>query len=315
MTARVLEAVPNFSEGRDLDVVSAIVDAMQGAGATVLDWTADADHHRSVITIVGSPDAVEEAALAGADVAFRHINLRNHDGVHPRIGALDVLPFIPLVGLTLEHARAVAQRVGRRIALELGVPVYFYAQASDPPGQSLATLRRGGFEELVRGWPGGRVPDVMPIGWSHPGAHPTAGATCVGARSVLLAWNVLVSGLSIARAREVARALREKHSGFAGVRALALELPRRSAIQISMNLEDPAVTPPALVFDHLEALVTAAEGRVVETEIIGLMPDELVVSIAEQRLRLVPGTGARLLSRQLSQYLAQTMNHPAERDE
>jgi glutamate formiminotransferase len=314
MTARVLEAVPNFSEGRDLDVVVAIVEAMKNAGATVLDWSADADHHRSVITIVGPPDVVVDAAVAGAGVAFRHIDLRHHDGVHPRIGALDVLPFIPLVGLTLEHARTAALRAGRRIVDEFGVPVYFYGQASDPPGRSLADLRRGGFETIVHGWPEATPPDLLPVEWSHPGGHPKAGITCVGARTVLLAWNVFVGDLAPGAAREIARQLREHNSGLVGVRALALELPRRNALQISMNLEDPAVTAPAIVFDRVEQLVVERGGQVVETEIIGLMPDELVLSVAQQRMKLEPGTETRLLSNRLMQYLAAS-THMIERGE
>jgi glutamate formiminotransferase len=308
MTARVLEAVPNFSEGRDLDVVVAIVEAMKNAGATVLDWSADADHHRSVITIVGPPDVVVDAAVAGAGVAFRHIDLRHHDGVHPRIGALDVLPFIPLVGLTLEHARTAALRAGRRIVDEFGVPVYFYGQASDPPGRSLADLRRGGFERIVRGWPDQRAPDLLPPSWPHPGGHPRSGVRCVGARTVLLAWNVLVGGITTGAARDVAAQLREKRSGLIGVRALALELPRRKALQVSMNLEDPAVTSPATVFTRLEQLVAERGGRILETEIIGLMPDELVLSVAQERLKLQPQTETRLLSRRLTQYLGGVTN-------
>ncbi|MGH7460794.1 MAG: glutamate formimidoyltransferase [Longimicrobiales bacterium] len=315
MTAQVLETVPNFSEGRDLGVVRAIVAAMEATGATILDWSADADHHRSVVTAVGTPDVIEDAAIAGARVAFQHIDLRSHDGVHPRIGALDVLPFVPLVGLTLEQARAVALRVGRRIVDEFGVPVYFYGQASDPPGRALAELRRGGFEQLRSGWPAGRSADLLPESWPHAGAHPSLGVTSVGARAVLLAWNVVVADLSLERAREIARTLRELQSGLKGVRALALELPRRRVLQISMNLEDPEVTSPALVFERLETLVSSAGGRVVETEIIGLLPDQLAVSIAEHRMRLKPGTGARLLSRQLAQYLAHSMVEPAERGE
>jgi glutamate formiminotransferase len=315
MTVRVLEAVPNFSEGRDLGVIEAIVDAAQEAGATVLDWSADADHHRSVVTMVGPPDLVADAAVASARVAFEHIDLRFHDGVHPRVGALDVLPFVPLVGLTLEHARAVALRVGRRIVEEFGVPVYFYGQASDPPGRPLAALRRGGFQSLVAGWPSGGLPDLVPEPWVHPGAHPSAGVCCVGARSVLLAWNVFVADLSADQARVVAREMREAQSGLTGVRALALELPRRGALQISMNLEDPRATSPAVVFERLDALVATLGGRVIETEVIGLLPDELAVSVAEQRLRLKPGTGTRLLSHQLVQYLAESMNHPVPRNE
>jgi glutamate formiminotransferase / 5-formyltetrahydrofolate cyclo-ligase len=305
MTAQVLEAVPNFSEGRDLDVVRAIVSAMQNAGATVLDWSADPDHHRSVITIVGPPDVVEDAAVAGAGIAFQNIDLRHHDGVHPRIGALDVLPFIPLVGLTLEHARATAQRAGRRIVDEFGVPVYFYGQASDPPGRSLADLRRGGFEAFAKGWPGNVRADLLPHDWEHPGGHPSLGVSCIGARTVLLAWNVFVDGIAIEAAKEVARELREQRSGLKGVRALALWLPRRNALQISMNLEDPTATAPAVVFDRVESLIVQRGGRVVETEIIGLMPDELALSVAQQRMKLEPGAQQRLLSSRLVEYLAE----------
>ena len=313
MTAQVLEAVPNFSEGRDLAVVEDIVSAARKAGASVLDWSADPDHNRSVVTIVGTPAVVETATLAAANVAFARIDMRRHNGVHPRVGALDVLPFIPLVGLTLEHARAAARRVGKQIVDAFEVPVYFYGHASDPPGRSLADLRKGGFEQLVAGWPTDREPDLIPAAWSHPGAHPKAGVCCVGARTVLLAWNVFVRGISHETARRIARDLREQNSGLRGVRALALELPRRGALQISMNLEDPEETSPADVFSFVERAVHQCGGVITETEVIGLMPDQLAVSIAAERMKLQPGTGDRLLSRKLAQYLADSLdtNDPA----
>jgi|SRR5687767_795761 len=304
MTAQVLEAVPNFSEGRDLAVIQRILRAVSDAGATVLDWSADPDHHRSVVTIAGTPKAVEAATVASAGVAFDSIDLRRHDGVHPRVGALDVLPFVPLAGLTLDQASAVALRVGQRIVDEFGVPVYFYGQTSNPPGRSLAGLRRGGFEALARGWPPGREPDLMPAGYPYDGAHPSAGVCCIGARSVLLAWNVYLAGLDYPAARAVAAAMREQNSGLIGVRALALWLPRRGALQISMNLEDPGVTSPAAVFRRLETLVRERGGELVETEVIGLMPDQLALSIAQDELRLQSGTDARLLSRKLAEFLA-----------
>ncbi len=315
MTAQVLEAVPNFSEGRDLAVVEAIVDAVRTAGATVLDWSADPDHNRSVITIVGSPAVVETATLAAANVAFTRIDMRRHDGVHPRVGALDVLPFIPLVGLTLEHARDAARRVGKQIVDAFDVPVYFYGHASDPPGRSLADLRKGGFEQLLAGWPANRAPDLIPARWAHPGAHPRSGVCCVGARTVLLAWNVFVSGITHDDARQVASALRERNSGLRGVRALALYLPRRRALQISMNLEDPGVTSPADVFDFVERAVQERGGTITETEVIGLMPDELAVSVAAGRMKLQPGTGDRLLSHKLAHYLADSTHPALERGE
>lgn len=315
MTARVMEAVPNFSEGRDRRVVEAIADAVAAAGADVLDWSADADHNRSVLTFVGAPEVVEEAAVAAARVAVERIDLRGHRGVHPRIGALDVLPFVPLVGLGLEDARASARRVGQRLADDVGVPVYFYGAASQPPGRSLAELRRGGFEGLVEGWPPDRRPDVVPATWAAPGAHPTAGATCVGARPVLLAWNVVVGGVSLGRARGIAEALRESSGGFGGVRALALALERRGALQISMNVEDLTVTSPMVVLERLEDLVHEAGGRVLETEVIGMIPDELVLAAAADRLRLSDARLDRLLTHRVLRHIVERNGSPHDRPE
>jgi glutamate formiminotransferase len=303
MSAAVLEAVPNFSEGREPAVVEEIVEAMRAAGADVLDWSMDPDHHRSVVTMMGPPPVVEEAAVAAARVALARIDLRRHRGVHPRIGALDVLPFIPLAGLTMEDARASARRVGRRLAEELGIPVFFYAQASDPPGRRLAELRRGGFEALAAGWPADRRPDLLPPAWPHPGAHPTAGAVCVGARPVLLAWNVYVGGVTFDDAAAIAAQIRERGGGFRGLRALALQLPRRDRLQISMNLEDLEATSPMEVFRRIETLVAERGGSVLETEVVGLLPDELVLSAAADRLRLTGATTRRLLSRRLAEHL------------
>lgn len=304
MTAPLLEVVPNFSEGRDPRIVRAIVEAMRAAGAEVLDWHMDADHHRSVVTAVGEPAIVEEASVAGARVAIESIDLRRHRGVHPRIGAVDVLPVVPLLGLSLREARAVAHRLGDRIARELDVPIFYYGHASNPPGRPLSELRRGGHEALVAGWPEGRRPDVLPEAWPHPGAHPAAGATCVGARPLLLAWNVVVRGVDLATARRVARRLREGEGGLPGVRALALALPQRGVLQISMNLEDPDRNPPMRVFTMLERLIEAEGGTVEETEVVGLAPDALFTSAAEDRLRLESGTSDRLLSRKLLGHVA-----------
>jgi glutamate formiminotransferase len=303
MSAGLLEAVPNFSEGRDLRVVGAIVDAIRSAGAEVLDWSADPDHNRSVVTLVGSPEIVVRAALAGARVAVEEIDLRSHEGVHPRIGALDVLPFVPLAGTSMREARRAAQRAGHALATELGVPVYFYAQAADPPGRRLSELRRGGFESLVAGWPGDRTPDLLPGEWAHPGAHPSAGATCVGARPLLLAWNVMVTGIGLREARAIAAAIRESGGGFPGLRALAFQLPRKHALQISMNLEDLDAVSPLAVFRRIEEEVAAAGGCVVETEVIGMAPDGLVFPAAADRLQLSADVSERLLSRRLVEYL------------
>ena len=313
MTARILEAVPNFSEGRDLAVVQAIVEAMRSSGAEVLDWSADPDHHRSVVTVIGPPELVEEAAFAGAAVAVERIDLRQHHGVHPRIGAVDVLPFVPLAGLSMADAGSSARRVGERMASELRVPVFFYGQASRPPGLSLAALRRGGFEQIVGGWSPERKPDLLPPQWEYPGAHPTAGASCVGARPVLLAWNVWIAGVSLDVAKQVARRMREDQSGIRGLRALALPLPSRSALQISMNLEDVERSSPARAFALASELVQAAGGHVTQTEIIGMVPDQLL-AVATDEWRLVPGTRERSLSRRVREYQA-ALNDTAAKSE
>lgn len=307
----VLEAVPNFSEGRDLDVVRELVRAVEDAGAEVLDWSADADHHRSVITFVGDPGTVEDASVSVARAAVSAIDLTGHRGVHPRIGALDVLPFVPLSGLRMEDAVRTARRVGERLAAEVGIPVYFYREASDPPGRGLAELRRGGFEGLRDGFRAGRTPDLLPPGWAHPGAHPTAGATCVGARELLLAWNVFVEGLDAEEVSTVARGLRESGGGFRGVRALGLALERRGAMQVSMNVEDLQAVSPFQVFAALEREVRDRGGRVSGTEVIGLIPDALVLPAAADRLQLVDPRASRLLSHRLAEHVSQRADREA----
>lgn len=300
----VLQAVPNFSEGRDPKVVRALVRTIEDAGAEVLDWSADPDHHRSVITLMGDPRTVEEATVAAARLAVESIDLRRHAGVHPRVGALDVLPFVPLSGLAMEDAVDAAHRVGERLVREVGLPVYFYREAARPPGAELSDLRRGGFEALVEGFPDGRQPDLLPDDWQHPGAHPTGGAVCVGARELLLAWNVFVAGLELEEVRHVADAQREAKGGFAGVRALALALPERGRLQISMNLEDLDATDPFRVFRSIEADVERWGGRVTGTEVIGLIPDALVLPAAADRLQLLGPGSSRLLSPRLAKHVA-----------
>lgn len=296
---RVLEAVPNFSEGRDLQKVRALVDTIAAAGVDVLDWSADPDHHRSVITFIGDPPLVEAASLAAARFALEHIDLRRHSGVHPRVGALDVLPFVPVQGVTMDDAVASAHRVGHGIGA-LGIPVFYYGMASLPPGRTLAELRRGGFEALAGGFPEGLSADEPP-GVRAP--HPTAGVTCVGARPVLLAWNAFVTGLSLEDARAIAGKIRERGGGFRGLRALGLYLPEQDRVQISMNLEDPNATSPWDVLAAIDREVSEKGGRVVETEVIGMMPDTLVHPPAVNRL-ILPDLGpARVLSRRVAEHV------------
>ncbi len=303
----VLEAVPNFSEGRDLGWIEELVRVIAGEGVEVLDWTADRDHHRSVVTYIGDPESVESASVAAARFAIEGIDLRTHEGVHPRIGALDVLPFVPLHDLTMDAAIESALRVAGRL-VEEGVPVYLYGEAlrgrtSPRSDHSLASIRRGGFEALQGGFPEGREPDLPAPQW--PGRpHPTAGATCVGARRVMLAWNVFVEGLSLDALKGIARGLRESGGGFGHLRALAIALPEAGRLQISMNLEDPEATSPYDVFDAIEERVGAAGGQVIETEVIGMIPDPLVLPAAGDRFRILNPDESRLLSRRVSEYLS-----------
>jgi len=298
---KVLEAVPNFSEGRDLAKVRALVDTIASAAdVEVLDWSADPDHNRSVVTYIGEPRSVEQASVAAARFALEHIDLRRHTGIHPRIGALDVLPFVPLEGTGMTDAVDSARRVGGAIA-GLGIPVFFYAAASDPPGRRLSRLRRGGFEAMREGFSPDLLPD-LPAGAARP--HPTAGATCVGARPVLLAWNVFVEGIDVEEARDIAARLRETGGGFKGLRALGLRLEEQDRVQVSMNLEDPFSTSPMAVFDAIEEHVTARGGRIVETEVIGMIPDTLVHPATVGRLLLSDYGPARVLSRRVAEYVS-----------
>lgn len=279
-----MEAVPNFSEGRDPEFVTAVAEAFARTGCDVLHTTRDPDHNRCVVTVVGRPGAVEDGAVAAAGIARGRIDLRGHRGVHPRVGALDVLPFVPLRGMGMSRAVRLARRAAARLG-RLGIPVYFYGRASQPAGRTLASIRRGGFEALVSEAPPDRVRADVPGldedgAPAHHFAHPAAGATCVGAREVLLAWNVDLEGVSLADAAKIAAAVRESSGGFPGVRAMALFLPRQIRTQVAMNLESPDTTDPLEVFRAIRAEVIRIGGRTAGTEVIGLAPDAITNRVA-----------------------------------
>ena len=303
----VLEAVPNFSEGRDLGWIRELIQVIEREGLEVLDWSADREHHRSVVTYIGDPESVEAASIEAARFAVDGIDLRTHQGIHPRIGALDVLPFVPLHDLPMDSAVESARRVAGRLAAE-GIPVYLYGEARygtnrSRSDRSLASMRRGGFEALRGGFPAGREPDLAASQW--PGRpHPSAGVTCVGARRVLLAWNVFVEGISLYTLKAIARGLRESEGGFKHLRVLGLALSETDRLQISMNLEDPEATSPYDVFDAIEERVEASGGRVIETEVIGMIPHPLVLPAAVDRFRLLHPGESRLLSRRVSEYVS-----------
>ena len=297
----VLEAIPNFSEGKDPDLLRAVVEVITRSGVEVLDWSADLHHNRSVVTFIGEPQAVEAAAVAAAVFSLEHLDLREHQGVHPRVGALDVLPFVPLQGLGLSDAVESAHRVGAKLS-ELGLPVYFYGLASSPPGRRLADIRSGGFEALREQFPEGREPDLAA---GRSAAHPTAGVTCVGAREGLLAWNLYVEGVGLDRVHSLAAEVRESGGGFASLRALAFELEPGGRIQFSMNLEDMERTSPFDVFRYVEERLQSWGGRVAGTEVIGMIPDPLVLPAAADRLHLLDSLPSRLLSARLGRHVSE----------
>lgn len=265
----LLECVPNVSEGRDAAVVRALAEAVRAGGAELLDVHRDADHHRSVFTFLGAAPAVERSALALAEAAVARIDLRRHRGVHPRVGAVDVVPFVPLRGARMADAVAAAHRVGRALAAACGVPVLFYGEAATRPHcRALPVLRRGGLEGL-----GERLreaawrPDVGPAR-----AHPTAGVTAVGARPPLVAFNAVLDGGDLALAATLARELRESSGGMRGVQALGVSLASRGLVQVSMNLLDRGRAAPRAVAARLEALARARGARVREYELVGCAP-------------------------------------------
>jgi glutamate formiminotransferase len=291
---RLVECVPNVSEGRRPEVVDEIVAAFAGPGVLVLDTSSDPDHHRTVITLMGPGPALVEAAVAGARACARLIDLNHHHGVHPRMGALDVLPFVPFGAETrlrggddpdLDCAD-LAERAGRRIAAEAGVPVYLYGAAARHPGwTALPAVRGRGFEALRSALAAG-APDPPAPDFGGPGLHPTAGAVAAGAREVLVAYNVELAGADLDLARKIASAVRERDGGLPAVRAMGVALPGRGLVQVSMNLLDYRSTPPAAAYAAVAALAEQAGARVEASEIVGLVPAGALDGVDPARLRL-----------------------------
>jgi len=276
----LFEIVPNLSEGRDpafLDAVEAVVAPI---GARVLDGSRDAAHHRSVVTIAGSGEQVVAAAVALAGLAVERIDLRTHRGLHPRIGALDVLPFVPLTGATMQDAAALAHRAGAAIWERYRIPSFYYgAAAKDAGRRELPAVRRGEFEGLAGRFKDPRwAPDEGDVA-----RHESAGAIAIGARGLLIAFNVELATADLAAGREIARALRERDGGLRGIRALAFPFGN-GRVQISVNVTNPAATPLYRVFE-LIAILAAARG--IETsggELIGCIPRAAVEATAAYSL-------------------------------
>jgi glutamate formiminotransferase len=270
----IVECVPNFSEGSDRDKVIQIVRAMRVDGVHLLDWSLDADHNRSVVTIAGAPEAVVEAAVRGAGKAAELINLTAQTGAHPRIGAADVIPFVPVSGISLVQCAMLARQAGLAIWRRFGVPVYFYeAAAARPDRVNLEDVRRGQFEGLLKDSPRDtrRQPDV-----GGPELHATAGACAVGARKFLIAYNIyLVAGGSseaVSLARSIAREIRASGGGLSGVKAMGVLANGRP--QVSMNITDFHQTSVARLHAAVAEIAARHGAAIAESELIGLIPEQ-----------------------------------------
>src|SRR6202795_4296634 len=300
---RLIECVPNFSEGRDASKVDAIVAAMSAVpGVYVLDREMDADHNRCVVTLAGAPEAVGEAALLGVGKAAELIDLTTHSGAHPRIGAADVIPFIPIDGVSIEDCVALARRVGEEIWKRYRIPVYFYeAAANRPERTNLENIRRGQFEglreEMKRDH--NRLPDV-----GEPKLHPTAGATVVGARKFLIAYNVNLNTSDVGVANKIAKAIRFSSGGLRHVKSMGVELKARNLAQVSINLTDFEQTPMHRVYEMVKREAERYGAIPVGSEIVGLVPKKALERAADFFLQLEDFSPSQVLENRLQSALS-----------
>lgn len=296
MARRLVECVPNFSEGRDPKIVDAIVPAIaHDKRVAVLDREMDADHNRSVITFVAPPEAVVEAAVRGVAKAVELIDLTRHTGVHPRIGAADVVPFVPLEGVTLDDCAAFAHKAGKAIWQRLRVPVFFYEAAALRPGRrNLADVRGGA---------------VGPPDLGGPAPHPTAGAVAVGARRFLIAYNINLATNDLTLAQHIARRIRASSGGFQHVKAMGVLLASRNIAQVSMNLVDFELTPVEEVYAAVEEAAAAAGVKIAESELVGMVPHlafEMAPSFYERCRNFHPGL---IIEHRLDEHFTHGIRH------
>lgn len=282
---KLLEVIPNFSEGRRPEVVERLAGVFSKTpGVMLLDQEMDAMHNRCVITAAGAPDALSDAAFRATALARELIDLTHHQGEHPRMGATDVIPFVPIRGVSMEEAVNLARSLAERIALELEIPTYLYEEAAkNPERRALPVIRKGGFEALRDGAirEKGREPDFGPAE-----VHKTAGATVVGARKPLVAFNVNLRSTDMGLAKAIAKTVRESSGGMKNVRAIAVDLTAEGKVQVSMNLVDVDTTPIFRAYEFVQREAAAWGVEVEEAEIVGLVGTLPLLEVAKRALRL-----------------------------
>ena len=296
--SNLVECVPNFSEGRKIETVERLALRISSVPtACVLDTHIDPDHNRSVITFVAAPEMIVEAAFRSVELAAQLIDMRGHSGVHPRLGATDVLPFIPISGVTMEDCAALAHQAGERIARELSIPVFFYERAALRPERvNLEDVRRGAFEllrEQIAVEPN-RAPDVGPLV-----VHETAGAIAVGARPFLIAFNINLGTTDVLIARTIARAVRARHGGLPFVKALGFELSTRGLVQVSMNIVNYEVTGVTQAYEAVRREAERVGVEIVSTELVGLIPEKALDRSAEYFQKLENFSEDKILEHRL----------------
>ena len=293
VSEQLVECVPNFSEGRRLDCVDRIVDCFRHrAGVKLLDYTHDTDHNRMVVTAAGNPQAMKDVLLDAIGTAVELIDLTVHTGEHPRLGAADVIPFIPIKNMTMEEAVALVKAVGEEAAKRYGLPVYLYEEAASAPHrQNLAEVRKGGFEHLAEKM---QQPEWKPdFGPNHP--HPTAGASVIGARQFLVAYNINLHSNDLDMAKAIARTIRFSSGGFPFCKALGLRLESLGMVQVSINLTNIEKTTIHQVFDKVKAEAARYGVSIANSELIGLMPLQALVDTTAHYLQLSDFSADRVI--------------------
>lgn len=281
----IVECVPNFSEGRSKEIIEAILEEIKNVkDVHLLDYEMDADHNRSVVTFIGKPEAVKKAAFAAAEKAAELIDMEKHKGEHPRIGATDVIPFIPISNVTMKECAALARELGKEIAEKLNIPVYFYEEAATRGDRkNLANIRKGQYEilkkEIIKDE--NRKPDCGPAKM-----HPTAGATVVGARMPLIAFNVNLNTNDLKIAKEIAKAVRHSGGGLRYVKAMGFDIKKRNIVQVSMNLVNYKRTPIFRVFEMIKSEAKRYGVSILGSEVIGLIPMDALIDCADFYLQI-----------------------------